>query len=279
MDYWRLLRPRIVALVLSAMAVSAWITTPSPRCWPDVAHALVGAALVIAGAVALNQRLEWCANAQMPRTASRPLPAGRLSRRQVAYFGLATTALGLTYLAAATSAILVVLAAIGWLVYVGVYTPLKTRSTWQTPVGAAAGATPVLLGAAAVGGSLSPWAWILFAIVYFWQFPHSMAIAWRYRREFAAVGVKVAPVTDPTGRTAGIWAILGASLLLPISLVPVFLGLAGAAYGAAAFLLGTAYLAMSTWFARCPDDAAVRWLLIASLVYLPAMLAVLLIAY
>ena len=156
MDYWRLLRPRIVALVLLAMAVSAWITAPSPRCWPDVAHALVGAALVIAAAVALNQRLEWHTDAQMPRTAGRPLPAGRLSRRQVAYFGLATTAIGLTYLATATNAILVLLAAIGWLVYVGVYTPLKTRSTWQTPVGAAAGATPVLLGAAAVGRFAQP---------------------------------------------------------------------------------------------------------------------------
>ena len=238
----------------------------------------MGAALVIAGAVALNQRLEWHYDAQMPRTAARPLPAGRLTRRQVTYFGLATTAIGLTYLAAATNAILVVLAAIGWLVYVGIYTPLKTRSTWQTPVGAAAGATPVLLGAAAVGGSLNPYAWILFAIVYFWQFPHSMAIAWRYRREFAAARVKVAPATDPTGQTAGIWALLGAALLLPVSLAPVFLGLAGVGYGVAALVLGTAYLAMSVRFARRPDDVTARRLLVASLVYLPAMLLALLFA-
>jgi len=275
MDYWRLLRPRIVALVLLAMAVSAWITAPSPRAWPDIVHALAGSALVIAGAVALNERLEWRHDAQMARTASRPLPAGRLTRRQVACFGLATTAIGLTYLAVAANAILVLTAVAGWLVYVGLYTPLKTRSAWQTPVGAAAGATPVLLGAAAVGGSLSPWALILFAIVYFWQFPHSMAIAWHYRREFAAAGVKVAPVTDPTGRAAGIWAVSGAALLLPVSLAPVFLGLAGMAYGAAALVLGTAYLAMSVWFARCPADATARRLLVASLIYLPAMLGLL----
>jgi protoheme IX farnesyltransferase len=273
MDYWRLVRPRIVALVLLAMAVSAWIAAPSWGSWPEIARGLAGAALVIVGAVALNQRLEWRHDAQMARTASRPLPAGRLSRRQVAYFGLAMTVVGLLYLAVATSAMLAVLAAIGWIVYVGLYTPMKTRSTWQTPIGAAAGAMPVLLGAAAVGRWSNPWAWLLFAIVYLWQFPHSMAIAWRYREEFAAAGVKVAPATEPSGRTAGIWAVLGAALLLPISLVPVCLGLAGVTYGVAALLLGLAYLALSLRFARRRDDATARVLLLASLVYLPAILA------
>ena len=127
---------------------------------------------------------------------------------------------------------------------------MKTRSAWQTPVGAAAGATPVLLGAAAVGRAFSPWAFVLFGIVYFWQFPHSMAIAWRYRQEFAAAGVKVAAVTDPSGRTAGIWAVLGAAALLPVSLAPLLLGLAGAGYGIAVIALDVAYLAMSVCFAR-----------------------------
>ena len=139
MDYWRLMRPRIVALVLLAMAVSAWMTAEPRPCWPEVIHALVGAALVIAGAIALNQRLECQGDAKMPRTAGRPLPAGRLSRRQVTVFGLTTTALGLTYLALAANPTLTLLAAIGWLVYVAIYTPLKTRSIWQTPIGAAAG--------------------------------------------------------------------------------------------------------------------------------------------
>lgn len=273
-DYWRLTRPRIVALVLLAMAVSAWIAAAAPL-WPAVGHALAGAALVIGGAMSLNQRLECQGDAKMARTADRPLPTGRLSRRQVTRFGVAATALGLGYLAAATSATLTVLAAVGWLTYVGVYTPLKTRSVWQTPVGAAAGAMPVLLGAAAVGQPLSPWAVVLFGIVYFWQFPHSMAIAWRYRREFAAAGVKVAVVTDPTGRAAGIWAVAGATAVLAISLMPLCLSWAGAGYGACAAALGMALVGFAASFARRRSDATARRLRWASLLYLPAMLAVL----
>jgi protoheme IX farnesyltransferase len=276
MDYWRLMRPRIVALVLLAMTVSAWTTAESRPFWPDVFPALLGTAAVIAGAIALNQRLEWQGDAKMPRTAGRPLPAGRLSRRQVAVFGLTTTTIGLAYLAMVTNATLALLAAIGWLVYVAIYTPLKSRSIWQTPVGAAAGATPVLLGAAAVGGLLTPWAFVLFGIVFFWQFPHAMAVAWRYRREFAVAGVKVAAVTDPTGRSAGIWAVLGAAALLPISLLPLLLVSANGIYGVATGLLGTAYLGLAACFARRPDDRTARRLLLASFVYLPAMLAVLL---
>ena len=147
--------------------------------WIHLAHVLFGTALVIVGAIALNQRLECAGDAKMPRTADRPLPSGRLSRRQVTTFGLAATALGLAYLAIAAGPMLTLLAAIGWLMYVGIYTPLKSRSAWQTPIGAAAGAMPVLLGAAAGGQSLSPWALVLFGIVFCWQFPHSMAIAWR----------------------------------------------------------------------------------------------------
>jgi protoheme IX farnesyltransferase len=273
-DYWHLMRPRIVALVLLAMAVSAWMTAAARPSWLQLTHVLCGTALVIVGAIALNQRLECAGDAKMPRTAGRPLPSGRLSRRQVTTFGLAATAFGLAYLAIAAGAMLTALAAIGWLAYVGIYTPLKSRSAWQTPIGAAAGAMPVLLGAAVGGQSLGPWALVLFGIVFCWQFPHSMAIAWRYRREFAAAGVKVAAVTDPTGRTAGLLAIFGAAALLPVSLIPLQLGLAGMAYGVAVLFLDLIYLAASLSFARCRNDQTARRLLIASLVYLPALLAV-----
>jgi heme o synthase len=277
-DYWSLMRPRIVTLVLLAMAVSAWTTGESAPSWPVLAHALLGAAMVIAGAIALNQRLECYGDAKMPRTAGRPLPAHRLGRPQVTCFGLAATALGLAYLAVTTNPSLTVLAAIGWLAYVGVYTPLKPLTSWQTPVGAAAGAMPVLLGAAVVEAAFHPSALVLFGIVYFWQFPHAMAIAWRYRQEFAAAGVKVATVTDPSGRTAGVWAVLGTAALLPISLLPWFLSSAGATYGVAAVVLGAVYLGLATRFARCPNEANARRLRHVSLVYLPSMLAVLLLA-
>jgi protoheme IX farnesyltransferase len=260
--------------VLLAMAVSGWITAASPSL-PALAHALAGATLVIAGAIALNQRLECQGDAKMARTAARPLPAGRLSQTQVTRFGLVATAIGLVYLAAATNATLTVLAAVGWLIYVAVYTPLKTRSAWQTPIGAAAGAMPVLLGAAAVGDPLSPWPLVLLGIVYFWQFPHSMAIAWRYRQQFAAAGVKVAVVTDPTGRAAGIWAVLGAAMILPISLTPLCSRLAGMSYAVCATASGVAFLGFAIAFACRRDDRTARRLLWASLIYLPAMLVVL----
>jgi protoheme IX farnesyltransferase len=278
LDYLRLLRPWIVAMVLLAMAVAAWMTADLPPSWSELIPSLLGTALVVAGAIALNERLEWQGDAKMQRTADRPLPAGRLSRRQVTVFGLALTVLGLVFLALATSPTLTLLAAVGWFMYVAIYTPLKTRSAWQTPLGALAGAMPVLLGAAAVGRSLSPWALLLFGIVFFWQFPHSMAIAWRFRREFAAAGVKLAAVTDPTGQSAGRWAMAGAATLLPISLTPLWLFSAGATYGLAAGLLGVAYLGLSVCFARRPDDATAHRLLLASLIYLPALFVVLLLA-
>jgi heme o synthase len=277
-DYFCLVRPRIVALALLAMAVSAEIAVAGPPSWPTVAHALLGAALVVGGAGALNQRLEYMSDAMMPRTANRPLPAGRLSLRHGTLFGLAATAAGLLYLAIASNMSVTLLAGVGWLLYVCVYTPLKTRSVWQTPIGALAGAMPVLLGAAAVGGLLSPWTLTSFGVVYLWQIPHSMAIAWRYRREFATAGVKVAAVTDPSGQTAGIWAVLAAAALMPVGLTPWLLSLTGAAYCAAGLVLGTAYLAASAWFAFRPDDLSARRLLLASLIYLPAMLAALILA-
>jgi heme o synthase len=276
MDYWRLIRPRIVAFVLLAMGVSAWTTASARPQWGDLVHSLLGAAMVIAGAIALNQRWEYRGDAKMARTADRPLPAGRLSPRQVVWFGSLMSVVGLGYLAWTTNLLLTLLALAGWLVYVVVYTPLKTRSIWQTPIGAVAGATPVLLGAAAGGGSLNCWTYVLFGIVFFWQFPHSMAIAWRYRQEFAAAGVKVAPVTDPSGRSAGVWAVLGAVALLPVSLIPWLLGHAGAGYALAVLMLCGLYVALSLSFARRPDETTARRLLRASLVYLPAMLAVLL---
>jgi heme o synthase len=276
--YWHLIRPRIVALVLLAMAVSAWTTAESPS-WPVIAHALAGTAMVIAGAIALNQRLECQGDAKMARTAARPLPAGSLSRGQVTRFGLCATAVGLAYLAFATNAMLTALAAVGWLVYVGIYTPLKTRSAWQTPVGAAAGALPVLLGAAAVGPPLSPWAIMLFAMVYFWQFPHSMAIAWLYRREFASAGVKVAGATNSTGRAAAVCAVLGAATLLPISLSPRYFTTAGTGYSLGAAALSLAYLAFAAAFARRRNDLTARRLLWASLIYLPAMFVALIVRW
>ncbi|HUT95499.1 MAG TPA: heme o synthase [Thermoguttaceae bacterium] len=276
MDYWRLIRPRIVLLVLFAMAVAAWTSGEQRPAWTDLAHALVGTALVIAGAMALNQRWEVRGDARMPRTSGRPLPTGRLTARQVTGFGLLVSAAGLGYLLVASQPGVVVLALASWVVYVLLYTPLKSRTIWQTPVGAAAGAMPVLIGAAVARTPMSPMALSLFGIVCLWQFPHAMAIAWLYRQEFASAEVRVATVVDPSGRAAGVLAVLGAAALVAVSMIPPALALVGWTYAGVAMLLGAGYLACAVRFLGRRDDASARWLLRASLVYLPAVFAALL---
>lgn len=274
--YWRLVRPRIVVMVLFSMAVAAATAGPERPSWAEIIPALLGTALVIAGAMALNQRLETRGDASMPRTAGRPLPSGRLTDRQATWFGILVSALGLGCLLAWTPPGVVVLAIASWVVYVCVYTPLKSRSAWQTPVGAVAGAMPVLIGAAVVRAPMSPMALTLFAVVCLWQLPHAMAIAWLYREEFASAEVKLATVVDPSGRTAAIVAVLGAAALAPISLIPSIISPADWPYAATAILLGICYLASAIRFLQRRNDATARRLLWASLVYLPALLAALL---
>ena len=171
--------------------------------------------------------------------------------------------------------LLVALAALSWAIYLFTYTPLKSRTAWQTPVGALAGAMPVMLGAATAGAPTSLMALTLFGIVYFWQFPHAMAIAWLYRRQFAAAEVKLATVLDPSGRSAGVLAVLGAVILLPVSMLPATCGGMGWEYAFCALLAGSAYGAVAVIFLLRPADVSARWLLRASLVYLPVLLAAL----
>ena len=284
LDYWNLTRPKIVLMVLAAMLAAGWTAAESAepgsravsaRKWIGLLHALLGTTGVIVGAIALNQRPSCQGDAKMPRTANRPLPSGRLTGAEVTRFGVIATLLGTAYLILFCNATLVILALSGWVIYVLIYTPLKKRSIWQTPIGAAAGAMPALLGAAAVGAPLSPVGWSLFGIVLCWQLPHAMAIAWLYRRQFADAGVRVAAAVDPSGRAAGRFAFVGAVLLLPVSLAPVLFLQAAWVYGIIAALLGLGYLFFSYAFYRRRDDSTARRLLWASLAYLPLMLTLL----
>jgi protoheme IX farnesyltransferase len=271
-NYWNLIRPKIVVMVLAAMLVSGWAAAETETPWPAIFHAMLGTTGVILGAMALNQRMERQGDAKMPRTAGRPLPSGRLSAVEVTRFGAIASLLGTGYLIIFCNVTLVILAVAGWMVYVLAYTPLKRRSIWQTPVGAAAGAMPALLGAAAVGAPLSPLGLSLFGIVFCWQLPHAMAIAWLYRRQFADAGVRVATVVDPSGRIAGRFAVFGAIILMPVSFAPVIFSQMGWIFGVLAALLGLGYFFFSFTFHRRKDDIAARRLLWASLVYLPALL-------
>lgn len=266
-----LLRPRILGLVAVAMTASAWISGDGKPSVPAIVHIVWGTLWVMAGSVALNQALESRGDALMPRTASRPVPIGRVSPRQAAVAGMLAVTAGCGYLACFVGGEVAMLAAVNAIGYVGIYTPLKSRSPWQTPVGAVAGALPVLLGAAAADAMFSPRALMLFALLFFWQLPHSMAIAWLYRDQFAASGTRLAVAVDPSGRSAGRWACVGAVALPPLAMT--LTGEYGVFWAAGAVVLGLSGLAVAARFAAQPSDRTARTMLRWSLAFLPAMLA------
>src|SRR6185295_2415411 len=277
-DYAELTKPKIAALVLVTEAVAGFVVG-----WPAgqplvLLNALAGTALIAASASALNQWLERESDAQMERTAGRPLPAGRLTPREVLLFGLVTALAGAIHLTLSVNALTAGLGLLTWTTYVWIYTPMKSRTPANTCVGAVAGALPGLMGCAAVGAPLDVRAFTLFLIVFLWQFPHFMAIAWIYREQYSAAGLQMLTVVDSTGRRAGAQAIVSALALLPVSLVPVLLHVAGGFYFGATLLLGLAQLACAVAFLVRLDERAARRLLRASLVYLPAVMFLLLLA-
>lgn len=285
-DYAELSKPRIGAMVLVVVAVSAYVGSAGRPPLAILIHALVGTALVAASASAFNQLLERASDAMMRRTADRPLPAGRLQSSETVTFGLATLIFGVGYLALLVNAATALLGLLTWLLYVAIYTPLKSRTSANTAVGAVAGALPVLMGWSAVGASVSladgpvPSGLrlaALFLIVYLWQFPHFMAIAWIYRRDYGAAGLRMLTVVDPTGRRAGAQAILGALALAPVSLVPA-LHSSGGIYLAGAIAVGSLYLVAAVMFCWRRDERSARGLLQASLVHLPALLVLLMLS-
>jgi protoheme IX farnesyltransferase len=274
-DYLELTKPRIGAMVLVTVGVAAFVADWGPPSTWLLINTLVGTGLVAASASALNQWLERESDARMPRTADRPLPAGRLTPLQVVAFGVALLAIGLVLLASAVNLATAGLGLLTWFLYVWIYTPLKSRTSSNTAVGAVAGALPVLMGWAAVGAPLDLRAWSMFLIVFLWQFPHFMAIAWIYRRDYAAAGLKMLPVVDSSGHRAAAQAIVSALVLIPVSLVPCLARPAPEFFFAWAVLLGLAQLACAIGFLVRLDDTSARRLLAASLVYLPAMMGLL----
>lgn len=277
-DYVELTKPRIAVLVLVTVVVGACVGSwGPPLAEPTLLfHTLLGTALVAGSASALNQWWERGTDARMPRTMDRPLPAGRLGTSQVLAFGLTTVVLGIVWLVVAVNALTAALGALTWIIYVGIYTPLKSRTTFNTVVGAVAGALPVLMGWTAVGAPLGLSAVTLFLIVYLWQFPHFMAIAFLYREEYASAGLRMLGSVPGTKRRAGLQALMSALVLLPVSLLPAAMQWAGPIYFAGAICLGVAYLLASARFLWRLDDPSARGLLRCSLVYLPALLLLLL---
>lgn len=276
-DYFALTKPRVAVLVLFTVAAGAFLAG-GPAADPLlVFHAVVGTALVAAGASALNQLLERNSDALMRRTETRPLPAGRLQAGEVLAFGILLGVVGVAYLGLALGDLAApLLAAFTFVAYVCVYTPLKRHSTANTLIGAVPGALPPVIGWVAVRGTFDAGAWTLFLIVFVWQVPHFLAIAWIYREDYGRAGLKMLPVADPKGILTARHMVLYCLTLVPASLIPVFLGSAGVIYLCGALLLGLWFLASAVEFARARGTTSARRVLKVSLGYLPGLFVLLL---
>lgn len=278
-DYLELAKPRMNALVVVTTAVGFYMAMGTGGTATDWAllllHTVVGTALTAAGASVLNQYVERDLDAKMPRTANRPLPAGRVTPVEALGLGAVLGTGGVLYLTTLVNPLAATLAAVTLATYVFLYTPLKTRTTLCTVVGAVPGAIPPMIGWAAADGALGPGAWALFSILFFWQLPHFLAIAILYRDDYAAGGMRMLPVIDDpglsfTGRQIVLWALA----LIPVSLFPAVVGMTGAAYFIAAALLGVAFLAFAVKCALTGSRQDARRLFLASILYLPALLGV-----
>lgn len=276
-DYLELTKPKIAILLLTCVAIAAFCASGGQ---PDVArliNVVLGTALVAASSCVWNQCLEVHVDRRMNRTAQRPIPSGRLSRYSSAIFGTLLGSIGVAYLLATVGWMPALVGAITWILYVCVYTPMKQRTPWNTTVGAIAGALPMFMGWLAVNPTLDIKAIALFAILFFWQFPHFMAIAWLYREDYARGGMQMWSVVDQSGTKAGIQAVSGAMALLLVSVVPGLghIAMPNIAYMLFSILAGTLMLYASLRFFTQRDEKSARQLLFASLFYLPIQLGLL----
>ena len=276
---WELTKPRVTGLVV----LTTWVgfhlgqrhpAGDAPDAW-RLAATLVGTALASGGAAALNQYLERDVDALMRRTAQRPLPSGRLAPEDALAWGVLLISGGLLLLLLAASPLAGLLAALTVASYVFWYTPLKRRSALCTLVGGIPGALPPVIGWAAACGTVGLEAWLLFALMFLWQLPHFLAIAWLYRDEYAAAGLPMLSVVDAGGAATGRQSLLYALALLPVSLLPMACGLAGRTYLAVAVMLGVAFAAAALLLMLHPERTAARRLFLASLLYLPVVLTAL----
>jgi protoheme IX farnesyltransferase len=274
-DFVELTKPRITTLVVLTALVGFVMASPAAPVGLALLFALAGTGLVAAGASTLNMVLERDTDARMNRTRSRPLAEGRMRPPEAIAFGLGLTALGLAGLFSLSGPLPAAVAFVTWFTYLFCYTPLKRRTSLSTLVGAVPGALPPVIGWAAARGSIDGGAFVLFAILFLWQVPHFLAIAWIYREDYARGGLPMLPVVDAPGRLTGRQAVAHSFALLLASLLPTGLGMAGRAYLAGALLLGVALLAFSLRLALHRTVAAARALFLASVVYLTALCALL----
>jgi protoheme IX farnesyltransferase len=278
LDYWELTKPDINFLIAITAAAGFTLGSHEPFThfpWRLFLHTLFGTALVASGAATLNQVIEFRFDAQMRRTARRPLVSQRIEPSHALWFGISLSVIGASYLAVTTNALASLLSILTLLGYLFLYTPLKRKTPLCTLIGALPGAAPPLIGWAAACGRLDGTAWLLFAIVFLWQFPHFMAIAWMYREDYARAGYVVLPAGKSRDRFVAWQTLLPSLALLAVALGPAIRGESGIVYLAGAFVLGTVFLWYGARFAFRRSTVSARQLLFASILYLPVLFALL----
>lgn len=275
-DYIALTKPRITWLVVTTTGIGYFFGLPagtfqwlSWSSWAPFLITLVGTALIAAGTFALNQWYEREADSKMRRTDTRPLPGGRLTASSALIFGVVVSAAGFVTLTLAVNLLAGLLGLFTFFSYLFIYTPLKQRSSLSTVVGALPGAMPPLIGYAASTGRLTPEAWALFAILFIWQFPHFLAIAWMYREDYTRAGILMLPVVEPDGRSTSRQIVIYASTLIPVSLFPTLLGMTGKIYLVGALILGIWFLYAGVRVAFDRTILRARRVLLVSVIYLP----------
>jgi heme o synthase len=277
-DYIDLTKPRITWLILMSTGIGYFFGLPRAANWWEflksipllsLLHTIVGTALIASGTAALNQWYEREADRKMRRTANRPLPAGKMSASRALVFGAALSVAGFTELWLGVNLLAGLIGAFTLASYLFVYTPMKQRTWWSTTVGAIPGAMPPVIGYAAAAGALPRESWVLFAILFLWQFPHFYSIAWMYKDDYARAGIRMLPVVEPDCRSTARQIVLYGVALIPVSLIPALVGMSGRIYLAGALLLGLWFLYSGVRVALERSLARARGVLVTSVLYLP----------
>jgi protoheme IX farnesyltransferase len=271
--YFDLTKPRITLMVVLTTIAGFCLASVQGIDWLKFFHLIVGIGFLSSGISTINQWMERDLDALMLRTQDRPLPTGKLSPTQAIIFGASLTVGAIVYLIIFINGLTALLGVITAASYLLLYTPLKTKTTLSTVWGAFPGAMPPLVGWAAARGSLSMEGWVLFAILFLWQFPHFLAIAWMYRDDYARAGIKMLPVVEPEGRITSQQIVLYTLMLLPVSLLPTLMHIAGWIYFSGAIVLGLGFLYYSIKAATTRTTWQARRLLLASVLYLPLLFA------
>jgi protoheme IX farnesyltransferase len=272
-DYIELTKPRITWLILMSTGIGYFFGLPS-HAWREInwlllLHTILGTGLIASGTAALNQWYERAADLKMHRTAGRPLPSGRLIAGRALAFGIALSVAGFLELWLGVNLLSGLIGAFTLASYLFLYTPMKQRTWWSTTVGAVPGAMPPMIGYAAAAGAITRESWVLFAILFLWQFPHFYSIAWMYKEDYARAGIRMLPVVDPDCRSTARQIVLYGIALIPVSLVPAMLGMTGRIYLIGALILGLVYLYSGVRVAMERTLLRARAVLLTSVLYLP----------